>query len=151
MSEHKAQPITISNLCNSSYFYSLYCSFSATDSNVTLLRTVMGGDSVTPTEVALVEASGLQIIIGTLEKIADGDFLVTMNSVPAGEFVIRVMGERISSRSSNDRFQRQSVTPYRASSVVITVSSGFLTLVKLILKLYLQLFIILFIHLGLDR
>ncbi len=70
----------------------------------------MGGDSVTPTEVALVEASGSQIIIGTLEKIADGDFLVTMNSVPAREFVVRVMGERTSSRSSNYRFQRQSVT-----------------------------------------
>lgn len=90
----------------------------------------MGGDSVTPTEVALVEASGSQIIIGTLEKIADGDFLVKMNSVPAGEFVVRVMGERTSSRSSNDRFQRQSVTQHRASSVVITVRSGFLTLVK---------------------
>ncbi len=111
----------------------------------------MGGDSVTPTEVALVEASGLQIIIGTLEKIADGDFLVAMNSVPSRRICYPCDGERISSRSSNDRFQRQSVTQYRASSVVITVSSGFLTLVKLILKLYLQLFIILFIHLGLDR
>ncbi|XP_058629417.1 von Willebrand factor A domain-containing protein 7-like isoform X2 [Onychostoma macrolepis] len=90
------------------------------NSNVTLLLTVMGGDSVTPTEVALVETSGSQIIIGTLEKIADGDFLVTMNSVPAGEFIVRVMGERTSSRSSNDCFQRQSITQHRASSVVIT-------------------------------
>ncbi|KAI2668273.1 von Willebrand factor A domain-containing protein 7 [Labeo rohita] len=100
------------------------------DSNITLLLTIVGGDSVTPTEVALVEASGSQTITGTLEKTADGDFLVTMNSVPAGEFVVRVMGESSSSRSSNGRFQRQSVTQHRASSVVITVRSGFLALVK---------------------
>ncbi|XP_016300112.1 uncharacterized protein LOC107656686, partial [Sinocyclocheilus anshuiensis] len=90
------------------------------NSNVTLLLTIMGGDTVTPTEVALVESSGSQSINGTLEKIADGKFLVTMNSVPAGEFVVRVMGERSSSRSSNGGFQRQSITQHRASSLVIT-------------------------------
>ncbi len=68
------------------------------------------------------EASGSQTVLGTLEKVADGDFLVTMNSVPAGEFIVRVKGERTFSRSSNSRFQRQSVTQLRASSVVITVS-----------------------------
>lgn len=90
----------------------------------------MGGDSVTLTEVSLVEASGSKTINGTLERVADRDFLVTVNSVPAGEFVVRVIGERSSSRSSNNLFQRQSVTQNRASSVVITVSSGFLTLVN---------------------
>ncbi|KAK7165961.1 hypothetical protein R3I93_005902 [Phoxinus phoxinus] len=90
------------------------------NSNITLLLTVMGGDSVTLTEVSLVEASGSQAINGTLERVADRDVLVTMNSVPAGEFVVRVIGERSSSRSSNSLFQRQSVTQNRASSVVIT-------------------------------
>ncbi|XP_059367578.1 uncharacterized protein LOC132106012 [Carassius carassius] len=88
--------------------------------NVTLLLTIMGGDTVTPTEVALVKSSDSQTINGTLEKLADGKFLVTMNSVPAGEFVVRVIGERSSSRASNGRFQRQSITQQRASSLVIT-------------------------------
>uniref|UniRef100_A0A8C2HZ49 von Willebrand factor A domain-containing protein 7-like n=1 Tax=Cyprinus carpio TaxID=7962 RepID=A0A8C2HZ49_CYPCA len=88
--------------------------------NVTLLLTIMGGDTVTPTEVALVKSSDSQSINGTLEKLADGKFLVTVNSVPAGEFVVRVMGERSSSRSSNGRFQRQSITQQRTSSLVIT-------------------------------
>ncbi|XP_016346609.1 von Willebrand factor A domain-containing protein 7-like [Sinocyclocheilus anshuiensis] len=100
--------------------YSELSSRPPANGNVTLLLTVMGGDTVTPTEVALVEASGSQTIIGTLEKVADGDFLVTMNRVPAGEFVVRVMGERNSLRSSNGRFQRQSVTQHRTSSVIIT-------------------------------
>ncbi|XP_052410113.1 von Willebrand factor A domain-containing protein 7-like [Carassius gibelio] len=88
--------------------------------NVTLLLTIMGGDTVSPTEVALVKSSDSQSINGTLEKLAEGKFLVTMNSVPAGEFVVRVIGERSSSRSSNGRFQRQSITQQRASSLVIT-------------------------------
>ncbi|KTF80295.1 hypothetical protein cypCar_00039834 [Cyprinus carpio] len=90
--------------------------------NVTLLLTIMGGDTVTPTEVALVKSSDSQSINGTLEKLADGKFLVTVNSVPAGEFVVRVMGERSSSRSSNGRFQRQSITQQRTSSLVITIT-----------------------------
>ncbi len=45
------------------------CSFPAADSNVTLLLSVIGGDSVTPTEVALVEASGSQTVLGTLERL----------------------------------------------------------------------------------
>ncbi|XP_016417287.1 von Willebrand factor A domain-containing protein 7-like [Sinocyclocheilus rhinocerous] len=100
--------------------YSELSSRPPANSNITLLLTVMGGDTVTPTEVALVEASGSQTIIGTLEKVADGDFLVTMNRVPAGGFVVRVMGERNSLRSSNGRFQRQSITQHRTSSVIIT-------------------------------
>lgn len=97
--------------------------FSSTDSNVTLLLTMVGGDSVTPTEVALVDAMGSQTINGTLENIAGGDYLVTMTNVPTGEFVVRVVGEKRSLRSSNSIFQRQSVTQFRASSVVITVST----------------------------
>lgn len=120
----------ISNFLSFLYFHSLYCSFPATDRNVTLLLTIMGGDTVTPTEVALVKSSDSQSINGTLEKLADGKFLVTVNSVPAGEFVVRVMGERSSSRSSNGRFQRQSITQQRTSSLVITVRSGFLTRVN---------------------
>ncbi|XP_073698677.1 von Willebrand factor A domain-containing protein 7-like [Garra rufa] len=91
--------------------------------NVTMLLTIMGGDTVTPTEVALVEASGSQVIIGTLEKVAVENFLVTMNSVPAGEFIVRVIGERNSSGLLNSRFQRQSVTQHRASSVIITAQT----------------------------
>lgn len=104
-------------------FSLIFSLFSSTDSNVTLLLTVVGGESVTPTEVALVDAVGSQTINGTLENVAGGDFIVTMTNVPTGEFVVRLMGEKSSLRSSNNVFQRQSVTQLKASSVIITVST----------------------------
>ncbi|KAA0722078.1 hypothetical protein E1301_Tti009174 [Triplophysa tibetana] len=47
-----------------------------------------------------------------------------MTNVPTGEFVVRVMGEKSSLRSSNNFFQRQSVTQFKASSLVITAQIG---------------------------
>ncbi|XP_067297251.1 von Willebrand factor A domain-containing protein 7-like [Pseudorasbora parva] len=105
--------------------YSVLSGRPPANSNITLLLTIMGAGSVTPTEVSLVESSGSQTIIGNLQKIADRDFLVTMNTVPTGQFIVRVIGEiSSSSRSSNSLFQRQSVTQNRASSVVITAQTN---------------------------
>ncbi|KAK3554501.1 hypothetical protein QTP70_024406, partial [Hemibagrus guttatus] len=92
------------------------------NANVTLLVTMVGGDSVRPTEVSLVEASSSSFISlnGSLEEVASGQYLVTFNSIPAGEFTVRVVGQISSSRSSDNTFQRQSPTRFQTSTVTIT-------------------------------
>ncbi|KAL7889457.1 hypothetical protein AOLI_G00017290 [Acnodon oligacanthus] len=52
-----------------------------------------GADSVRPTEVALVEASSPNSYNGTLKEVALGLFMATINSVPAGEFVVRTQAD----------------------------------------------------------
>ncbi|XP_031664335.1 von Willebrand factor A domain-containing protein 7 isoform X2 [Oncorhynchus kisutch] len=88
--------------------------------NATLLVSVTGSESVSLTEVALVEASGSGEVNGTLESVGSGDFLVTMDRIPAGEFVVRLRGEnRATTRALPDSFQRQSSTRLRASTVMV--------------------------------
>ncbi|XP_051559968.1 von Willebrand factor A domain-containing protein 7-like isoform X2 [Myxocyprinus asiaticus] len=67
-------------------------------------------------EVAFVEVSGLRVSNGTTEKMGDGDFLVTMNEVPEGEFVVWLKGKDMTSSSL---FQRQSTTQMSQSKVTI--------------------------------
>ncbi|KAL7889496.1 hypothetical protein AOLI_G00017540, partial [Acnodon oligacanthus] len=93
--------------------YAVLNSRPAANSNVTLLVFMVGGDSVRPTEVALVEASSSNSYNGTLKEVALGLFMATINSVPAGEFVVRVAGKNIFSKDSNGLFQRQSSTQLR--------------------------------------
>ncbi|XP_071195901.1 von Willebrand factor A domain-containing protein 7-like isoform X2 [Salvelinus alpinus] len=89
--------------------------------NATLLVSVTGSESVSLTEVALVEASGSGEVNGTLESVGGGDFLVTMDRIPAGEFVVRLRGENsATTRALPDIFQRQSSTRLRASTVMVT-------------------------------
>lgn len=83
---------------------------------------MIGGDNVTPTEVSLVETSSSNALNGTLEEVASGQYLVTFNSTPAGEFTVRVVGQISSTKSSDNNFQRQSPTQFQASNVTITVS-----------------------------
>ncbi|XP_030643648.1 von Willebrand factor A domain-containing protein 7-like [Chanos chanos] len=90
------------------------------DGNATLLVTVTGGESVKLTEVALVEASGSGVVNGTLQDVGGGDYLVTVTSVPAEKFVVRVRGESTLSRSTPNIFQRQSSTQLSASNISIT-------------------------------
>ncbi|XP_024261931.1 von Willebrand factor A domain-containing protein 7 isoform X2 [Oncorhynchus tshawytscha] len=88
--------------------------------NATLLVSVTGSESVSLTEVALVEDSGSGEVNGTLESVGSGDFLVTMDRIPAGEFVVRLRGEnRATTRALPDSFQRQSSTRLRASTVMV--------------------------------
>ncbi|KAL7889465.1 hypothetical protein AOLI_G00017230 [Acnodon oligacanthus] len=82
-----------------------------------------GADSVRPTEVALVEASSPNSYNGTLKEVALGLFMATINSVPAGEFVVRVAGKNIFSKPSNGLFQRRSSTKLQASNVTITTQA----------------------------
>ncbi|KAL7889479.1 hypothetical protein AOLI_G00017370 [Acnodon oligacanthus] len=84
---------------------------------------MVGGDSVRPTEVALVETSSPNSYNGTLKEVALGLFMATINSVPAGEFVVRVAGKNIFSKPSNGLFQRRSSTKLQASNVTITTQA----------------------------
>ncbi|KAG9332287.1 hypothetical protein JZ751_015448 [Albula glossodonta] len=89
--------------------------------NITLLLSVVGGDSPNVTEVALVEVSGSGVENGTIEALGDGDYLVFMERVPDDEFVVLVKGaDSGSSRTSPITFQRQSTTKLRASSLAVT-------------------------------
>ncbi|KAK2852309.1 hypothetical protein Q7C36_007510 [Tachysurus vachellii] len=87
---------------------------------VTLLVSMVGGDSVSLTEVSLVKASSSISINGSLEEVASGQYLVTFNSIPAREFTVRVFGQISVSRYSANTFQRQSPTQFQASTVTIT-------------------------------
>ncbi|KAK2852407.1 hypothetical protein Q7C36_007608 [Tachysurus vachellii] len=75
-----------------------------------------GAEALKLQEVALVEVSGANIVNGTIEEMGGGNFLVTMNQVPAGEFVIMVKGEDTTTLSY---FQRQTTTQMSQSKVVI--------------------------------
>ncbi|KAM9477192.1 von Willebrand factor A domain-containing protein 7-like [Clarias gariepinus] len=92
----------------------------AAQTNVTLLVSMIGGDNMWPTEVSLVEASHLSSLNGTLVDIGSGQYLVTFNSIPAGEFTVHMVGQTSFSTTSNDHFQRQSATQFHASSLAIT-------------------------------
>ncbi|XP_026795889.3 von Willebrand factor A domain-containing protein 7-like [Pangasianodon hypophthalmus] len=100
--------------------YAVLNSRPAANTNITLLVTMVGADSVRPTEVSLVEASSSNSFNGKIEEVASGQYLVTFNSIPAGEFTVRVVGQTNSSRSTNINFQRHSPTRFQTSHVTIT-------------------------------
>uniref|UniRef100_A0A6Q2YXP0 von Willebrand factor A domain containing 11 n=1 Tax=Esox lucius TaxID=8010 RepID=A0A6Q2YXP0_ESOLU len=84
---------------------------------VILLVSVLGRKgpaSVKVSNVVLVTVS--EVIGGTLEDVGNGDFLVTVTKVPAGEFVVLVNGTDL---VSTTLFQRQSTTQMSVSSVTI--------------------------------
>ncbi|KAL7887777.1 hypothetical protein AOLI_G00054980 [Acnodon oligacanthus] len=91
------------------------------DGNVTLLLSMLGSGSEVPTEVLLVEASGSGFHTGLLEDVGNGDYLVTVTTVPKGEFFVGVFGlTNSSSTSGYNFFQRQSSTRHRASNFTVT-------------------------------
>ncbi|XP_028832618.1 von Willebrand factor A domain-containing protein 7-like isoform X2 [Denticeps clupeoides] len=67
-------------------------------------------------EAALIQVSGSTVSDGKVEEMGGGDYLVTVNSVPSGEFVVLLKGEDISTSS---QFQRQSTTQMSVSKVSI--------------------------------
>ncbi|KAI5107707.1 von Willebrand factor A domain-containing protein 7-like [Silurus meridionalis] len=87
---------------------------------VTLLLTLVGLDSGSPTEVSLVEASSSNSFTGTLEEVASGQYLVTFTSIPAGKFTVRVLGKLSSTKASDSTFQRQTPTQFQTSNLTIT-------------------------------
>ncbi|XP_026858824.2 von Willebrand factor A domain-containing protein 7-like [Electrophorus electricus] len=91
------------------------------DGNITLLLSMVGSDLEKPLVVALVEASDFTVHTGSLQDTGDGDYLVTVSTVPKREFYILVLGQtNSSSTSDNIPFQRQSSGLYRTSNITVT-------------------------------
>ncbi|XP_073699344.1 von Willebrand factor A domain-containing protein 7-like [Garra rufa] len=89
--------------------------------NATLFVSVTGGDSVTLTDVLLIEASGSGVVNGTIKSLGATDFLVNIDRIPEWAFVVQMKGLlNDSTRSLPSRFQRQSPTQQRGSRVTIT-------------------------------
>ncbi|XP_048052802.1 von Willebrand factor A domain-containing protein 7-like isoform X2 [Megalobrama amblycephala] len=75
-----------------------------------------GPEALEVHEVALVEVSGVKVSNGTVEKMAGGDFLVTVKEVPEGEFVILLKGK---DKTFSSLFQRQTTTLMSQSKVTV--------------------------------
>ncbi|XP_073699381.1 von Willebrand factor A domain-containing protein 7-like [Garra rufa] len=89
--------------------------------NATLFVSVTGGDSVTVTDVLLVEASGSDVVHGTIKSLGATDFLVNIDRIPEWAFVVQLKGLlNVSTRSLPNRFQRQSSTQQRGSRITIS-------------------------------
>ncbi|XP_041957562.1 von Willebrand factor A domain-containing protein 7 [Alosa sapidissima] len=77
-----------------------------------------GPESLKVMEAALVEVSGSGVANGTVEEMGGGNFLVSVNSAPAGEFVVLLKGKDVSTSS---RFQRQTTTQMSVTPVSVKV------------------------------
>lgn len=78
-----------------------------------------GPSSVNVGNVGLVAVSGAEAFTNsTLTDMGNGNFLVTVDAVPEGEFVIALKG---TDKVSNSEFQRQSTTQMSISKVKIQV------------------------------
>ncbi|RXN16716.1 von Willebrand factor A domain-containing 7-like protein [Labeo rohita] len=96
------------------------CSLKVTGRNATLFVSVTGGDSVTVTDVLLVEASGSAVVNGTIKSLGATDFLVNIDRIPEWAFVVQLKGFlNVPTRSLASRFQRQSPTQQQGSRVTI--------------------------------
>lgn len=79
-----------------------------------------GPTSLSIKEVSLVVVSSLETVSnGTINDMGNGNILVTVDSVPDGEFVVLVKG---TDKESKSEFQRQSTTQMSISKVNIKVS-----------------------------
>nr|XP_055060957.1 von Willebrand factor A domain-containing protein 7-like [Misgurnus anguillicaudatus] len=90
--------------------------------NSTLFLSVTGEDSVTLTDVFLAEVSGSDTVNGTITAVGGLAFLVHLQRIPEGAFVVQMKG-LLSNSSSPGRFQRQSPTQLRGSKVAIKAQS----------------------------
>ncbi|KPP57640.1 hypothetical protein Z043_124615, partial [Scleropages formosus] len=100
-------------------------SLKVTGKNSTLYLTVSDSVTLTVTAVSLVEASGSQEFNGTIESLGRGNYLVSVDRVPEGQFSVRLLGLLDSStRSSSTPFQRQSNTQLRASNLIVTAQAN---------------------------
>lgn len=77
-----------------------------------------GAEALKLQEVDLVEVSNANVAKGTIEGMGGGNFLVTVNQVPEGEFVVMVKGEDTTTSSN---FQRQTTTQMSLSKVTVKV------------------------------
>ncbi|KAL2097380.1 hypothetical protein ACEWY4_006587 [Coilia grayii] len=77
-----------------------------------------GPESLKVTEAALVEVSGTGVANGTVEEVGGGNYLVSVNRAPAGEFVVLLKGK---DTSTSSLFQRQSTTQMAVTTLTVKV------------------------------
>ncbi|XP_066536044.1 von Willebrand factor A domain-containing protein 7-like [Hoplias malabaricus] len=84
-----------------------------------------GAQALKVEEVALVEVSGDRVADGVIQEMGGGYYLVTVSTVPEGEFVVMMKGRE---NATSSRFQRQSTTQMSLSKIIIkpTVSGTLL-------------------------
>uniref|UniRef100_A0A8C5H930 von Willebrand factor A domain-containing protein 7-like n=1 Tax=Gouania willdenowi TaxID=441366 RepID=A0A8C5H930_GOUWI len=90
--------------------------------NVTLLVTVTGSDTAKVTHVSLYDSSGPTQINGTVQALDNNNFLAEFTEIPAGDYVVRLIGQESNptSRSTPTMFQRQASTRIKTSSLTVT-------------------------------
>ncbi|XP_041922784.1 von Willebrand factor A domain-containing protein 7-like [Alosa sapidissima] len=77
-----------------------------------------GPETLKVLEAALVEVSGSGLAGGTVQEMGGGNFLVSVNSAPAGEFVVLLKGE---DTSTSSQFHRQSTTQMSLTPVSVKI------------------------------
>ncbi|XP_016099011.1 von Willebrand factor A domain-containing protein 7 [Sinocyclocheilus grahami] len=94
--------------------------------NATFYVSVTGGDSFTVTDVLLVEASGSDVVSGTIKAVGATDFLVNIDRIPEWAFVVQLKG-LLNDSSLVNRFQRQSPTQHKGSRITVMAQSQNIT------------------------
>nr|XP_055060965.1 von Willebrand factor A domain-containing protein 7-like [Misgurnus anguillicaudatus] len=90
--------------------------------NATLFLSVSGGELATVTDVFLVDASGSNVVNGTVKSVGGTDYLVSLNRIPEGAFGLLLKGLLNNSLPSS-RFQRQSSIHHKGSRITLTVET----------------------------
>ncbi|XP_042615048.1 von Willebrand factor A domain-containing protein 7-like [Cyprinus carpio] len=94
--------------------------------NATFYVSVTGRDSVTVTDVLLVEASGSDVVRGTIKAVGATDFLVNIDRIPEWPFVVQLKG-LLNDSSLVSQFQRQSPTQHKGSRITVMAQSQNIT------------------------
>lgn len=88
----------------------------STGQNATLFLSVTGGQSVTVTDLLLVDASGSSVVNGSVKSVGGTDYLVSLDKIPEGAFGFRLKGLL---NNSSSRFQRQSSIHHKGSKISV--------------------------------
>ncbi|XP_069035585.1 von Willebrand factor A domain-containing protein 7-like [Lepisosteus oculatus] len=92
--------------------------------NATLLVSVTGSESLRVSEVSLVSASGSRVQRGSITPLDRNDrreYLVSVPSVPAGQFSVLLIGV---DNTSSTPFQRQSNTQFTSTSIEVKAQAN---------------------------
>ncbi|KAM9477191.1 von Willebrand factor A domain-containing protein 7-like [Clarias gariepinus] len=90
------------------------------NTSINMLLSLLGGSNkVKATEVYLTKSSSPKSYKGTLKAIGNGQYMVSFNSVSAGQFAIFVIGEARFVADVILRYQRQSPSWFQVSDVTV--------------------------------
>ncbi|KAA0722153.1 hypothetical protein E1301_Tti009099 [Triplophysa tibetana] len=88
----------------------------STGQNAILFLSVTGDETFTVTEVLLVDASGSNVVNGSVKSVGGRDYLVSLNRIPEGLFGLQLEGLL---NKSSSRFQRQSSNHRKGSRITV--------------------------------